>query len=98
MRIFFQEMMLHHPGVVVTETVGGLELHQRILIKLELVAFPPWTRQLQLVKDAEFHDVSPWTACRTACCFGRVYSRQSPSPARSNSATRKAGLRWAHEW
>src|SRR5438309_5295300 len=94
MRIFFQEMMFHHPGVVVAEPVGGLELRQRILIELELVAFLPWARQLQLVKDAEFHDASPWTAC----CFGPVYSRRSPSPVRSNSAARKAGLRWAHEW
>ncbi len=33
MRIFFQEMMLDHPSIVVTEPVGGLQLRQRILIE-----------------------------------------------------------------
>ena len=59
MRIFLQEMMLHHPGMVVAEPVGGLQLRQRILVELEFVAGDPGARQLQLVKDAEFHDVSP---------------------------------------
>src|SRR3984885_4295322 len=58
-RVFFQEMMFHHPGMVVAEPVGGLQLRQRILIKLELVTRLPRTRQLQLVEDAELHDVSP---------------------------------------
>ena len=62
MRIFFQEMMLHHPGMVVAEPVGGLELRQRVLVELEFVAGFPRSRQLQLIKDAEFHDVSPATA------------------------------------
>src|SRR6266567_5062433 len=94
MRIFFQEMMFHHPGVVVTEPVGGLQLSQRILVELELVAFLPWARQLQLVKDAEFHEVSP----DGSLFWETVYSRQGSSPALVNSAAREAGLRWAHEW
>ena len=69
-RIFLEEMMFHHPGVVVAEPVGGLELGQRVLVEPELVALFPWARQLQLVKDAEFHDASP----KTACCFRSVYS------------------------
>src|SRR5215211_8009138 len=59
MRIFFQEMMLHHPGVIVAQPVGGLELRQRVLVKPVLVAGLPRPRQLQLVKDAEFHGVAP---------------------------------------
>src|SRR5260221_14405053 len=59
MRIFLEKMMLHHPGVVVAATVGGLELRQRVLVKLEFAARFPRARQLQLIKDAEFHDVSP---------------------------------------
>jgi hypothetical protein len=58
-RIFLQEMVLDHPGVVVAEPVGGLELGQRVLIEPELVAVLPWARQLQLIEDAEFHDASP---------------------------------------
>src|SRR5205823_11162956 len=90
MRIFFQEMMLHDPGVVVAEPVGGLELRQRVLVELELVALLPWARQLQLVKDTEFHDVSlgPLVVL-TECIPGRV--RVQPQ---ANSAGREAGLRW----
>src|SRR5258705_2430523 len=58
MRIFFQEMMFHDPGVVIAEPVGGLELRQRILVEPKLVALFPRARQLELVKDAEFHDAS----------------------------------------
>ena len=76
-RIFFQEMMFHHPGMVIAEPVGGLELGQRVLVEPELVALFPWARQLQLVKDAEFHDASqgPLVVLRT------VYSPSAPSPA-----------------
>src|ERR1700733_8606073 len=70
-------MMFHHPGMVIAAAVGGLQLRQRVLVELEFGAFLPRARQLQLVKDAEFHDVLP----RSACCFGRVYSPQGPSPA-----------------
>src|SRR5664279_3314164 len=59
MRIFFEKMMLHHPGVVVAAAVGGFQLCQRVLVQLELAAGLPWARQLQLIKDTEFHDVSP---------------------------------------
>jgi hypothetical protein len=95
MRIFFQEMMFYHPGIIVAQPVGGLQLRQRILIKLELIARLPRARQLQLVKDAEFHDVSPRGPF---CLFWAVYSQGNPSPARTNSARWKAGLRRAHEW
>ena len=39
-RIFLQEMMLHHPGMVVAAAVGQFELRQRVLVELELVAGP----------------------------------------------------------
>ena len=60
-------MMLDHPGMVVAAAVGGLELRQRILIELELVAGFPRARQLQLIEDAEFHDVSPATRLVVLC-------------------------------
>jgi hypothetical protein len=63
MRIFLQEVMLHDPGVVVAEAVGGLELRQRILVEPELVARLPGARQLQLIEDTKFHDVSPTLSC-----------------------------------
>src|SRR5258705_13907888 len=68
-RIFFQEMMFHHPGVVIAKPVGGLELGQRGLVEPQFVALFPWAWQLQLVKDAKFHDAS-----QTSCCFRSVYS------------------------
>jgi hypothetical protein len=42
-----------------------------------VAAHKTWARQLQLIKDAEFHAVSP----APACCFQAVYSREEPSPA-----------------
>src|ERR1700694_2029142 len=86
MRIFFQKMMFHHPGIVVAQPVGGLQLRQRILIKPEFIAGLPGAWQLQLIKDAEFHDVSP---ARQLVVWQVVYSQGSPSPAWSNSARRK---------
>ena len=62
MRIFLEEVMLDHPGVVVAAAVGGLELRQRVLVQPELVALLPRAWQLQLIEDAELHDVSPATA------------------------------------
>ena len=59
MRIFLQEMMLNHPGIVVAKPVCGFQLRQRVLIELQLAAGLPWARQLQLVEDAEFHEVTP---------------------------------------
>src|SRR6267154_1018843 len=82
MRIFFQKMMLDHPGMVVAAAVRGFQLRQGILIELELVAGLPRARQLQLIKDAEFHDVSP----ATGLLFCAVYSPAEPSPASKNSA------------
>ena len=67
-RIFLQEMMFHDPGVVVAQPVGGLELRQGVLVEPEFVALFPWARQLQLVKNAEFHDAAP----KSACCFHSV--------------------------
>jgi hypothetical protein len=51
-------MMFDHPGIVVAEPVGGFQLRQCILIELQLAAGLPRPRQLQLIEDAEFHDVS----------------------------------------
>src|SRR5439155_3677830 len=59
MRIFLEEMMLHHPGIVIAEAIGGLELRQRVLIEPVLVAGLPRAWQLQLIEDAEFHDAAP---------------------------------------
>ena len=58
-RILFEEVMLDLPGVVVAQPVGELELGQRVLIELVLVALFPRPRQLQLIEDAEFHDAAP---------------------------------------
>jgi hypothetical protein len=76
MRIFFEKMMFHHPGIVVAKPVGGLELRQRVLVKLQLIAGSPRARQLQLIKDAELHVVS---LPPTACCFSSVVAGEDES-------------------
>src|SRR5438552_199945 len=96
-RIFFQEMVFHHPGMVIADLVGGLELGQRVLVEPELVALFPWARQLQLVKDAEFHDASqgPLVVLRT------VYSPSAPSPAsvaKQQFRDAEAALHGTREW
>src|SRR6266446_321260 len=94
MRIFFEEMMLHDPGVVIAEPVRGLELRERILIEPELVALFPRARQLQLVKDAEFHDASHYY-------FRRVYPPWASSPAsvaKHQFRTAEVALHGTCEW
>ncbi len=60
MRIFFEEVMLDFPRIVVAELVGEFDLAQRVLIKPVFVALFPGARQLQLIKYAEFHlELSP---------------------------------------
>jgi hypothetical protein len=95
-RVFFEEMMLYNPGVVIAEPVGGLELRQRVLVEPELVALLPGARQLQLVEDSEFHDAS-----QRACCFQPVYSSSGPSPAstaREQFRGAEAALHGTREW
>src|SRR6185312_5466747 len=55
MRIFLEEVMLDLPGVVDAKLVGQLDLVERVLEELELVALVPRTRQLVLVEDSELH-------------------------------------------
>ena len=92
-RIFLEEMMLHHPGVVVAEPVGSLELRQRVLVEPELVALLPRPRQLQLIEDAELHDVSPDGPCCFSGSVVRSGSRVQPWP--SDSAIPHGGSRLA---
>ena len=49
--------MLDHPGVVVAELVGELELAQRILEELVFAVCSPGAGQLQFVENAELHDL-----------------------------------------
>src|SRR5579864_3621289 len=76
-RIFLEEMMLHHPGMVVAEPVGGLQLRECVLVELELIAGLPRPWQLQLIEDAKFHDVSP---------RGRLFVPQSVTTAEAESS------------
>src|ERR1700737_4145269 len=113
MRIFFEKMMLDHPGMVIATAVGGLQLRQRVGEELEVAAGLPGARQLQRIKDAEFHDVT--LLPRSACCFQPVYSLRKPSLAKSclgsclascpgknpvsgQFGVAEAGLRWWREW
>ena len=57
MRIFFEEMVLDLPGKVVAEPVRQFELVERVVVEGELAIRLPGPRQLQLVKNPEFHRV-----------------------------------------
>ena len=54
-RIFLEKMVLDFPGVVDAEPVGEFDLVERFGKQPVLVAVVPWTRQLVLVENAEFH-------------------------------------------
>jgi hypothetical protein len=47
--------MLDFPCVIDAEPIGQLDLVERILKQLQLVAVMPRPRQLMLVEDSEFH-------------------------------------------
>ena len=54
-RVLLEEVVLHHPRVVVADPVGQLDLRQGIPIELVLPILGPGPRQLQLIEDAELH-------------------------------------------
>src|ERR1041384_2751213 len=55
MGIFFREVVLDLPGIVVTQPIGERDLFERVLQQLVFAALVPWPRQLVLVEHAEFH-------------------------------------------
>jgi hypothetical protein len=48
-------MVLDLPDVVDPQTIGELDLVERLLIKPQLGLFAPGLRQLVLVEQSEFH-------------------------------------------
>ena len=54
-RVLLEEVVLHLPRVVDAELVGELDLVERILEQLQLVAVVPGARQLVRVEDSELH-------------------------------------------
>src|SRR6516162_9061402 len=74
MRVFFEEVVLYHPSIVVAAPIGDLELCQRIVIELALSSGLPRPRQLQLVENTEFHcspRIGPSTAA-AACAYSKL--------------------------
>src|SRR3984957_13227417 len=74
MGIFLKEMVLDLPGIIVTEPVSDFDLRQRVLIELPFVVHAPWARQLQFIKNAEFHGWFPvwrWVRAEPDCASGR---------------------------
>src|SRR5215471_16516407 len=64
--VFFEEVVLNHPGVVVACAIGELQLRQRVVIELELAVLLPGPRQLQLVENAELHRLASTQSSRAA--------------------------------
>ena len=63
MRILLEEVVLDLPRVIDADPVGKLDLIERILEQLQLVAVVPRPRQLMLVEDAEFHGAFLFLLC-----------------------------------
>ena len=80
-RVFLKEMVLDLPGIVVAEPVGQFDLVERVLIEPMLAARLPRARQLQLVKDAEFHSRSSCGRGRSCRCRGGLTIRGKDMPA-----------------
>ena len=86
-RVLLEEVMLDHPGIVVAEFVGELELVERLLKQLVFAGRGPGARQLMLVEHAEFHRwiPSPGQIARSA--------RRSHTASRSARPSRAARIR-----
>jgi hypothetical protein len=56
MCIFLEKVMLDFPHVVDAESVGELDLIERVLKQFQFPARRPGARQLMLIEGAEFHD------------------------------------------
>src|SRR5215471_15096585 len=92
MRVFFEEMVLYNPSVVVAASIGELELRQRIMIELALSLGLPRPRQLQLVEDAEFH-WSPHICPSTAASASAYLKLRKVDTVESFSAVAIPGCR-----
>jgi hypothetical protein len=55
-RVFFEEVMLGCPDVVVADAVGEFDLIECVLEELVLGVRRPGARELVFVEAAEFHD------------------------------------------
>ena len=66
MGIFFKEVMLNFPGVVIAKAICQLELIERIVVQLPLSMRLPGAGNLQLIKNAEFHGIYPSRICAYA--------------------------------
>ena len=67
MRVFFQEVVLDLPRVVVAEAIGEFHLVERVLIELAFVVHAPWAWQLQLVEDAKLSAFPGAFPCWSRC-------------------------------
>src|SRR2546422_7992431 len=63
--VFLEEMVFDLPHVVDAETVGQLDLFERVLQQPVLVVHRPRARQLVFVEDPEPHATSPRTGARS---------------------------------
>ena len=54
-RVLLEKVVLHRPHAVEAETVGELDLVERLAEQPLLGAGIPGARQLKLVEEAEFH-------------------------------------------
>ena len=59
MRILFEEVVLHLPGIVNAGCICEHHLFERVMYKAMVAVLLPWLGQLQFVEDAKSHSMSP---------------------------------------
>ncbi len=79
--------MLDLPRVIDADAIGELDLIERLLINLVLVAVVPGTRDLMLVEDAELHRRLPLYRLNAAPLLSAARMRRK----RSSKAQRISG-------
>ena len=53
--VFFQEVVLDLPGVVVAAAIRDLDLGERVLVEVQFAVGFPGARQLQFIEHTELH-------------------------------------------
>src|SRR5262245_47604773 len=86
MRVLFEEVVLHLPGMIDTDPVSELDLVERILKQLQLLPLAPRPRQLVLIKDAELHRSS------LTCAASQL---TPPLAVPASAASSSPGRAWA---
>ena len=94
MAVLLQEVVLDLPHHVEAETIGQLDLLERVLQEAVLGVHLPRARQLVLVEDPELHAApSDWNSARRSAPFLRCAHQNSTSARATRRPSSRAGPR-----